>query len=810
MKRKYKVFGALCMSFAMAATMLPAAEGMADESADYVFDNSYSLGWNGGIAVYKDGSVKKIAETDVPTYAGVDDNPFGTEIDQAWDAKKLTLTRPVQFTTADGEVHDVESMLTNFNFIADPTAIDNSAVDGKLYVYGTTEGIDYTNGKMAGNGYNNHSLTILSSSDMVNWTDEGFCDTQNLTNEPSDSDNKVKNKWATKAWAPSGLAYDGDGDGQDEYYLFHTNSGAVGYVMSDSPTGPWRDPLGKTLFAGIPGVKWCFDPAVLRDDKGDAYCYFGGGIWDGAGEDKSHPDGIARPKTGRVCKLGFDSNGEVYADGEPKEMNTFYLFEDSEINQFNGKYYYSYCANFKVPAGEPLVKSGSIAAYVSSDPMDIAFDPYENDYKTDAFVDSNGIYHHYLGTILDNPSVIYGESYNNHHHMQSFKGHNYIFYHSTVLNNSLHRESHSYRCLHVDEIDVNEETDEITIEPSYEGAEQIENFNLYKDFKGNAKYINATTSSYSAGVSSVLSDELTMRVNEDDNTSGNSPMALNNIDTGDWIKIQGADLGNGPIKLEAVLASTTTEGAIEVFIDTPTKAANKIATLNVKNTGDIEAYDTVSTDIKAEVNGVHDLYFVFRGTDYRVASWKFEENPVAPATPAPTAAATPAATAATVAPTAVPTAAVTAAPEATAPAVDTGKTYKAGSNTYKIADVKAATVNYAGPAKKTVKSVTIPATVKIEGKSYKVTGIAANAFKGCSKLTKVTVGKNVKVIGARAFNGCKMLKKIDIKSTVLSKVGAKALSGINAKATIKVPKKKIAAYKKVLKGKGQGKKVRVK
>ena len=394
--------------------------------------------------------------------------------------------------------------------------------------------------------------------------------------------------------------------------------------------------------------------------------------------------------------------------------------------------------------------------------------------------------------------------------MQSFKGHDYIFYHSTVLDNSLHRESHSYRCLHVDEIDVNEETDEITIEPSYEGAEQIENFNLYKDFKGNAKYINATTSSYSAGVSSVLSDELTMRVNEGDNTSGNSPMALNNIDTGDWIKIQGADLGNGPIKLEAVLASTTSEGAIEVFIDTPTKAANKIATLNVKNTGDIEAYDTVSTDIKAEVNGVHDLYFVFRGTDYRVASWKFEENPVAPATPAPTATATPAATVATVAPTAVPTAAVTAAPEATAPAVDTGKTYKAGSNTYKIADVKAATVNYAGPAKKTVKSVTIPATVKIEGKSYKVTGIAANAFKGCSKLTKVTVGKNVKVIGAKAFNGCKLLKKIDIKSTVLSKVGAKALSGINAKATIKVPKKKLAAYKKVLKGKGQGKKVRVK
>ena len=811
MKRKYKAFGALFMSLAMAVTIVPAADGKAAEAAaDYEFDNSYSIGYKGGVVAYKDGKSMSLADAGVPTYAKKDDNPFGTEIEQAWNAEKLTLTRPVQYTTEDGKVHDVESMLTNFDFIADPTAIDNSAVDGKLYVYGTTEGIDYdNNGNMAGNGYNNHSLTILSSSDMVNWTDEGFCDTQNLTNETSDSDSKVKNKWATKAWAPSGLAFDGDGDGKDEYYLFHTNSGAVGYVMSDSPTGPWRDPLGKTLFAGVPGVKWCFDPAVLRDDKGNAYCYFGGGIWDGANEKKDHPDGIARPKTGRVCKLGFDENGEVFADGEPQEMNTFYLFEDSEINQFNGKYYYSYCANFQVPASEPLVKSGSIAVYVSSDPMDIAFDPYEDNRLSDAYTDeATGVYHHYLGTILDNPSVIYGQSYNNHHHMQSFKGHNYIFYHSTVLNNSLHRESHSYRNLHVDEIDIDENTDAISIEPSYEGAKQIENFDLYRDFNKKDKYINATTTSYSAGVNSVLSDELTTRVNDGDNTSGGSPMALDNINTGDWTKIQGADLGNGPVKFEAVLASTTDEGAIEVFVDSPTKASNKIATLKVTNTGDIEKYESVSIPVNTDVSGVHDLYFVFRGSDYRVASWKFEESSASPAVPSPSA---PAASA-TATPTSAPTATPTTAPAATdAPkSVDTSKTYKVGGSTYKITDAKAATVNYVAPAKKSVKSVSIPATVKIEGITYKVTGIAAKAFKGCSKLSKVTVGKNVKMIGAKAFNGCKSLKKIDVKSTVLKKVGAKAFSGINAKAAIKVPKKQLKAYKKVLKGKGQGKKVRIK
>ena len=68
-------------------------------------------------------------------YDGENDNPFEAQTNQAWDEPNLKLSQPVQFTTSDGKVHNVESMLTNFDFIADPTAIDNSDVDGKLYVY---------------------------------------------------------------------------------------------------------------------------------------------------------------------------------------------------------------------------------------------------------------------------------------------------------------------------------------------------------------------------------------------------------------------------------------------------------------------------------------------------------------------------------------------------------------------------------------------------------------------------------------------------------------------------------------------------
>ncbi len=87
--------------------------------------------------------------------------------------------------------------------------------------------------------------------------------------------------------------------------------------------------------------------------------------------------------------------------------------------------------------------------------------------------------------------------------------------------------------------------------------------------------------------------------------------------------------------------------------------------------------------------------------------------------------------------------------------------------------------------------------------------LRASAFEDCPKLTKVTLGKNVEKIGKNAFKGCKKLKAITINSSELESVGKNAFKGIYKKAKIKVPKKKLSAYKKLLKNKGQGKKVRI-
>lgn len=104
---------------------------------------------------------------------------------------------------------------------------------------------------------------------------------------------------------------------------------------------------------------------------------------------------------------------------------------------------------------------------------------------------------------------------------------------------------------------------------------------------------------------------------------------------------------------------------------------------------------------------------------------------------------------------------------------------------------------------KKLKTISIPSKAAL-------TEIGDSAFYNCIVLTKITIPAKVTKIGTKAFYNCKKLKTITIKSTVLSSVGKNAFKNIHKKATIKVPKKKLAAYKTLLKGKGQKKTVKIK
>lgn len=120
----------------------------------------------------------------------------------------------------------------------------------------------------------------------------------------------------------------------------------------------------------------------------------------------------------------------------------------------------------------------------------------------------------------------------------------------------------------------------------------------------------------------------------------------------------------------------------------------------------------------------------------------------------------------------------------------------------------------------TTKNTVIPDTVTINGTECKVVTVAAEAFKGdtkietmkvggnvvricdeafakCTSLKKVTISNSVTSIGMEAFSGCKNLKKIVITSKGLKKIGKNALKGVNKNAVIEVPKGTLKAYKKL-------------
>lgn len=150
---------------------------------------------------------------------------------------------------------------------------------------------------------------------------------------------------------------------------------------------------------------------------------------------------------------------------------------------------------------------------------------------------------------------------------------------------------------------------------------------------------------------------------------------------------------------------------------------------------------------------------------------------------------------------------------------------------YKYTVKNSSEVTFTGIKNKKASKISIPTTVKIKNKKYKVTAMSEKSLKGvkaktiivgnnvqtignsamenCKQLTKVTLGKNVKKIGKNVFKSDKKLKNITIKSTKLKSVGKNAFKGINSKAKITVPKKKYTSYKKLMKGKGQGKKVKI-
>ncbi|MBO5373127.1 MAG: leucine-rich repeat protein [Lachnospiraceae bacterium] len=128
-----------------------------------------------------------------------------------------------------------------------------------------------------------------------------------------------------------------------------------------------------------------------------------------------------------------------------------------------------------------------------------------------------------------------------------------------------------------------------------------------------------------------------------------------------------------------------------------------------------------------------------------------------------------------------------------------GDTITVSGVKYRVTNAAKKEVEAYAPAKKSAKTLKIANTVTIKDVSCKVVSIKANAFAKMSKLTTVTIPKNVKSIGKKAFYNCKNLKKVKIACASPKSIGKQAFKGIAKKATIDVPNKQVKKYRSLLK-----------
>lgn len=463
-------------------------------------------------------------------------------------------------------INETNPLMTQ-RFGADPYAM---VYEDRVYFYMTADSFERdAAGNIKENSYSTiNKINVISTDDMINFTDHGSVYAAGAGGAA---------KWARNSWAPA-AAWKMI-DGKPKFFLYFADAGGgIGVLTADSPTGPFTDPLGKGLITrdmpNCGNVLWLFDPAVLVDDDGKAYIYFGGGV---------PQDKISAPGTGRVAQLGDDMISIV---GEAVALDVPYLFEDSGIHKYGNKYYYTYCSNWQVDA-EGTAKYGFVNAEIISMESDSPMGPFVFKEK-----------------ILENPGKYCGLYGNNHHCVFSFKDEWYITYHTRMLEKKMGIE-HGYRATSVDKFEMGADGTIGVIKQTTNGRQQL-------------KYVDAYAKNQAVTMA-VMNGLDTKPL-----TAKGADMILTGIDTADWMKVQGVDFGDTtPTKLNAMIRTTEEKGekcAIQVRIDKI--YGDVIGYIYVEDSEDFANCQMV---LEKEVTGVHDLFFVFSGSGYEMESWSFEK-----------------------------------------------------------------------------------------------------------------------------------------------------------------------------------------
>ena len=396
---------------------------------------------------------------------------------------------------------------------------------------------------------------VYSTQDMVNWQDHG----SPLALETF--------SWADdRAWAGQTI----ERDGKFYWYICAhskiSNGMAIGVAVSDSPTGPFKDALGKPLFEN--GSWDHIDPTVMIDDDGQAWL-----MW---GNPQCYYLKLNRDMISYEGELGkLPMTEEAFGGPMMKEREKGKTYKDSYVEgpwltKRNGTYQLLYAA-------------GGVPEHISYSTAPSPTGPWK-----------------YAGEIMP---LCDTNSFTNHCGVADYKGHSYFFYHTGKLPNG----GGFGRSVAVEEFKYNADGSFPKIMPTDAGVKPVGVFNPYRK-------VEAETMAFSKGVKTEQNDEVGVYVSD--------------IHNGDYIKLQNVAFANKyPRTFTARVASGLRGGRIEIHLDSI--GGRCLGTLNVPATGGWEKWQTITvdldystiTDIDAPtrtISGLNlpataDVYLVFKG-----------------------------------------------------------------------------------------------------------------------------------------------------------------------------------------------------
>jgi len=396
---------------------------------------------------------------------------------------------------------------------------------------------------------------VYSTQDMVNWQDHG----SPLALESF--------SWADdRAWASQTI----ERDGKFYWYICaHSKlSGgmAIGVAVADSPTGPFKDALGKPLFEN--GSWDHIDPTVMIDDDGQAWL-----MW---GNPQVYYLKLNRDMISYEGELGkLPMTEEAFGGPMMKEREKGKTYKDSYVEgpwltKRNGVYQLLYAA-------------GGVPEHISYSTAPSPLGPWK-----------------YVGEIMP---LCDTNSFTNHCGVADYKGHSYFFYHT----GKLPQGGGFGRSVAVEEFKYNADGSFPTIMPTDAGVKPVAEFNPYRK-------VEAETMAFSKGVKTEQNEEVGVYVSD--------------IHNGDYIKLQNVAFANKyPRTFTARVASGLRGGQIEIHLDSI--GGRCLGTLNVPGTGGWEKWQTITvdldystiTDIDAPtrtISGLNlpataDVYLVFKG-----------------------------------------------------------------------------------------------------------------------------------------------------------------------------------------------------